>query len=144
MKLSVKQNAAGRWVGVLAVGSALLLAVGAGTGCANKRKIESDASVANVGPAPSSPAYPSGYPSDPAPDPTGFEPVVTTTPADPAAAEPEPAPAPVRRYTVKRGDTLYGIARSQYGDGKQWERIAAANPGLTAAGLKAGQTIVVP
>src|SRR4051812_46300267 len=25
-------------------------------------------------------------------------------------------------YTVKRGDTLYGIARARYGDGKQWRK----------------------
>jgi 5'-nucleotidase len=47
-------------------------------------------------------------------------------------------------YTVKKGDTLYGIARNKYGDGKQWTRIASANPGLRPESLKAGQTIVVP
>jgi 5'-nucleotidase len=47
-------------------------------------------------------------------------------------------------YTVKRGDTLYSIARTRYGDGKQWQRIAAANPGVSPAKLLAGQTIVLP
>ena len=47
-------------------------------------------------------------------------------------------------YTVKKGDTLYGIARQRYGDGKQWVRIAEANPGLRPEALKAGQTITVP
>jgi 5'-nucleotidase len=47
-------------------------------------------------------------------------------------------------YTVRKGDTLYGIAKNKYGDGKQWTRIASANPGLRPEGLKAGQTIMVP
>jgi 5'-nucleotidase len=47
-------------------------------------------------------------------------------------------------YTVKKGDTLYGIARSHYGDGKQWQKIASANPGLSPTSLKVGQTITLP
>ena len=47
-------------------------------------------------------------------------------------------------YTVKKGDTLYSIARNRYGDGKQWQRIAAANPGLRPESLKVGQTITIP
>ena len=47
-------------------------------------------------------------------------------------------------YTVKKGDTLYGIARQRYGDGKQWTRIVEANPGLRPETLKVGQTIAVP
>jgi 5'-nucleotidase len=47
-------------------------------------------------------------------------------------------------YTVKKGDTLYGIARQRYGDGKQWNKIASANPGLRPETLKVGQTIQLP
>jgi nucleoid-associated protein YgaU len=47
-------------------------------------------------------------------------------------------------YQVQKGDTLFGIAKSRYGSGNQWQRIAAANPGVTPASLKAGATIVVP
>jgi nucleoid-associated protein YgaU len=47
-------------------------------------------------------------------------------------------------YTVKKGDTLYGIARTHYGDGKQWQKIATANPGVSPATLKVGQTITLP
>ena len=101
-------------------------------------------------------------------------PVVTTTPrfapvdaTDSAAgsviyagAAPMPAAAPPARpyapqgaapsgsggtwYTVAKGDTLFGIARTRYGSGGQWQRIAAANPGLSPETLKAGSTIVVP
>jgi 5'-nucleotidase / UDP-sugar diphosphatase len=54
------------------------------------------------------------------------------------------SPVSGQSYVVKRGDTLYGIARRAYGDGKQWQRIAAANPGLSPQSLRVGQTIVLP
>jgi len=49
-----------------------------------------------------------------------------------ASVEPEPVfePAPVaaaETYIVRRGDTLYGIARRLYGDGKLWTLIRDAN-----------------
>jgi 5'-nucleotidase len=47
-------------------------------------------------------------------------------------------------YVVKKGDTLYAIARQRYGDGKQWQKIASANPGLSPTSLKVGQTINIP
>ena len=47
-------------------------------------------------------------------------------------------------YTIKAGDTLYRIAVTHYGDGKQWRKIAAANPGLEPTKLRVGQTIVLP
>lgn len=31
-------------------------------------------------------------------------------------------------YVVKKGDTLWGIARQVYGDGASWTRIQQANP----------------
>ncbi|HEX8521935.1 MAG TPA: LysM domain-containing protein [Tepidisphaeraceae bacterium] len=48
------------------------------------------------------------------------------------------------KYTVKKGDTLWSIAASHYGNGNQWQKITSANPGLTAETLKAGQKINVP
>ena len=47
-------------------------------------------------------------------------------------------------YKVKKGDTLYRIAKTEYGDGKKWTVIASANPGISPQSLKAGQTIVIP
>ena len=47
-------------------------------------------------------------------------------------------------YTVQKGDTLFKIAKEHYGDGKQWSRIVAANPGLSPASLKAGQKLNLP
>jgi 5'-nucleotidase len=49
-----------------------------------------------------------------------------------------------KTYVVKPGDTLFRIARNRYGEGSAWHNIAAANPGLSPATLKAGQTLVMP
>jgi len=83
-------------------------------------------------------------------------PLVTATPAPgtpapaPAAVQvaasipATPAPAGGRQYKVQKGDTLFRIAKSHYGDGNRWQQIASANPGVTPATLKAGSTITVP
>lgn len=68
------------------------------------------------------------------PMPVSAEPMVTEVPASTAG----------QTYTVKKGDTLYSIARQHYGNGNQWQKIAAANPGVTPANLKAGQTLTLP
>ncbi|HTU75707.1 MAG TPA: phage tail tip lysozyme [Trebonia sp.] len=53
-----------------------------------------------------------------------------------------PATQPARSYTVKHGDTLYGIAQRFYGDGKYWHglyqanRSKISNPNLIWAGDK--------
>ena len=49
-----------------------------------------------------------------------------------------------RQYRVQKGDTLFRIAKSHYGNGNRWQQIAAANPGLSPASLQAGATIMVP
>ena len=54
------------------------------------------------------------------------------------------ASAGAKLYTVRDHDTLFKIAKDQYGDGNQWKKIAAANPGLNADTLKVGQTITIP
>jgi 5'-nucleotidase/UDP-sugar diphosphatase len=61
--------------------------------------------------------------------------VTTQTPVSSAAGA---------SYTVKKGDTLYKLAREHYGDGKQWQRIASANPGLSPQSLRVGQTLIIP
>ena len=65
---------------------------------------------------------------------------VTPAPAAPAS----PASVASANYTVRKGDTLFRIAKDRYGDGKKWQQIAAANPGVTPASLKVGQTLVMP
>ena len=72
-------------------------------------------------------------------------PTTVTPPAnDPAPAQTSAASATTANYTVKKGDTLYRIAKDRYGDGKQWQKIASANPGVTASTLRVGQTLVIP
>lgn len=69
----------------------------------------------------------------------------TQTPAPiPAAAVTPASKSAGSNYTVRKGDTLYRIAKAKYGDGKQWQRIAAANPGVSATSLHVGQTLVMP
>jgi nucleoid-associated protein YgaU len=117
--------------------AALLMLVVA-VGCANKNKMNSKAGVLDVGgssvastPAPTYTPPPQAAPLQP----VAYEPVVSATPAPGAAGG---------TYIVKKNDTLYGIARAKYGDGKQWQKIAAANPGVSASSLKVGQTLVLP
>ncbi len=84
----------------------------------------------------------------PAPIQTAYQPA-------PAVAQPvsydAPASTPMggtiaggNSHVVKRGETLYSIARQSYGDGKQWQKIASANPGVTPSTLKVGQTLIIP
>lgn len=62
----------------------------------------------------------------------------------PAAAEAAPAAPAPRTYTVKKGDTLWAIAKQFYGDGKQYPKIAQAsgiaNPDL----IHPGQQLIIP
>ena len=122
----------------LIVSAAMSVALVAAGGCAKKNggaKAAKDGSVLDVQPLPMDAAPVAAAPAEQ----PQFEPVpaVTETPAAPAAAA-------GGQYTVKKGDTLFGIARAHYGTGRDWQRIASANPGLTPQTLKAGQTIVVP
>jgi nucleoid-associated protein YgaU len=147
----------------------LMAAVGAMAGCQTEQKPAARVSVLDVsGPAQGYPAD-SGYtgrgvypvadasprstyqlPSvTPPPQPVqpmpGPGPIVETqTPAIPAAHHANREAAAGQRYTVKPGDTLYHIAKVQYGDGKQWQRIASANPGVSPTSLKIGQVLVMP
>jgi 5'-nucleotidase len=91
--------------------------------------------VTDIAPTPPAPLY--VPPSQP------VQPVAIATPTDGGASAPIAASAG-GTYTVQRGDTLYKLAREHYGDGKQWTRITAANPGLSPQSLKIGQKIVIP
>jgi 5'-nucleotidase len=98
--------------------------------------------VLDVSPAPA--AAPSAMPA-PAPVPAP----VATTVYDSTQTQAAPAPVTVTpsgggSYIVQKGDTLWKIASNHYGDGKQWQKICSANPGLTPETLKAGQTITIP
>ena len=47
-------------------------------------------------------------------------------------------------YTIKSGDTLESIARTQMGDGQKWQLITSANPRLDPKALKIGERITIP
>jgi 5'-nucleotidase/UDP-sugar diphosphatase len=49
-----------------------------------------------------------------------------------------------KNYVVKKGDTLWSIAQRSYGDGKQYRKIVAANPGIKGDRVNVGQKIVIP
>jgi 5'-nucleotidase len=80
-----------------------------------------------------------------------YQPAQAATPATPIATDTTATATPAATSTtagnthvVKHGETLYSIAKASYGDGKQWQKIASANPGVSPSSLKVGQTLVIP
>jgi len=80
--------------------------------------------------------------------PVAAAPVDTMTPAptDPTTpvASDDAGGGSDQRYTIKAGDTLYRIAATHYGTGRDWKKIVEANPGIDPSRLRVGQTIVLP
>jgi 5'-nucleotidase/UDP-sugar diphosphatase len=115
--------------GVVIVGAAVV-------GC--QQQAQKPAQTSSMRPAAldvSSPAVSSTPTYQPAP--------LTPPPSEPAPAQ-SSASASTANYTVKKGDTLYRIAKDRYGDGKQWQKIASANPGVSPSTLRVGQTLTLP
>lgn len=56
---------------------------------------------------------------------------------------PEVDDTPYVKYTVKRGDTLWAIAKRNYGAGKYYTHIKEFN-GLTSDKIKAGEVLKIP
>jgi nucleoid-associated protein YgaU len=77
----------------------------------------------------------------PADQPVAAQPVADVQPIAYATATPAPT---TKTYTIKKGDTLFSIAKSSYGTGRDWQKIASANPGLEPSKLRVGQQIVIP
>ena len=122
----------------LAVGT-LMLAVLGGCSSSSSRKPVSSSVTEPLTPAPV--AY-QPAPQPYTPPPTAAQPV--TYDAAPAATVAAAPAATGGSYTVKKGDTLYSIAKSHYGNGNQYTKIVSANPGLSPQKLKVGQTITLP
>ena len=84
------------------------------------------------------------------PVPVPDRPVVRVTdkpgPPDRGIGRPVKPPKPPKptSYTIKKGDTLWSIAKKYLGDGQRWRDIVAANPGLAPAKLRVGQKINLP
>ncbi len=135
----------------------LLTCVAAGlltvaVGCQSQKKIAEPNPLVDNAPAPAPVAY------QPAPQPIAQPAAVTATPAadvTPAVMTETPT-APTgsksasssaiagHKYTIKKGDNLYTIAKKRYGSGNDYKKILAANPGLNENRLVPGKTIVLP
>jgi nucleoid-associated protein YgaU len=113
-------------------------------GCQNGKKSATNPSVMQL----NQPAAPVAYaPPSPVPAPAAQPVVYDAPPPAPAVAQAAPEAAPAaggKKYKVQKRDTLYSLAKSHYGSGKQFTKIVAANPGLSPETLKAGQTITIP
>jgi nucleoid-associated protein YgaU len=129
-----------------AILTSVILAAAVAAGCKNSKPTTMQtANNAALSPAPVAfQAAPQPY----TPPPVAAQPVVyDSAPAQPVAmVSSAPAASTVTggTYTVKKGDTLYSIAKSRYGAGKEYTKITAANPGLSPQSLKVGQTITIP
>ncbi len=76
--------------------------------------------------------------------------VIVEEQAVPAASEPEPErkgePPAIKSYTVKKGDSLWAIAKKQLGNGSRWQEIYSlnkdkiSNPNL----IHSGQVLNLP
>ena len=121
-----------KWIAIGCVAAAAGCQGNGGSKTAESGSIRSD--VADIRPIESTaPAY------QPAPfQPAPVQPVISDTPVASASG------SSGNTHVVKHGETLYGIAKQTYGDGKQWQRIASANPGVSPTTLKVGQTLVIP
>ncbi len=51
---------------------------------------------------------------------------------------------PTLTYTIRKGDTLWSIAKKHLGSGTRWKEIVAVNPGLHPARLIPGRKIYLP
>jgi nucleoid-associated protein YgaU len=67
---------------------------------------------------------------------TSATPMMSTTPASATLGE--------KTHTVRHGETLFSIAKANYGSGKAWKKIVAANPGVSPSKLKVGQVLAMP
>ena len=128
-----------KWMGMTALACLMMATVG----CSNNKKANDpmalNAGVTDISAVPAAPV------AAPAPISTPVQPVISDAPTQaPAPIAAAPAAPAGGKYTVQKGDTLWKIATASYGDGKQWQKIASANPGLSPSTLKAGQTIMIP
>ncbi len=58
-----------------------------------------------------------------------------------SASQPPPAAG---NYTIRKGDTLWGIAQAQLGDPNRWREIAAANGLKNPNRIRPGQSLMIP
>lgn len=63
---------------------------------------------------------------------------------DENAVRPKESPDHAKLYTVKKGDTLQGIAMKEYDDAREWRRIAKTNNLNDPMELRPGMKLLVP
>ena len=83
-----------------------------------------------------------------APDPPAVITDRAETPQPPAMAAPRTKPVDhARHHVVQAGDDLWSLAERYYGEGHDWRKIAAANPGVLTGGpdrLQVGWRLRIP
>mgnify|MGYP001063273228 CR=1 FL=1 len=55
-----------------------------------------------------------------------------------------PAMQVPKSVTVKKGTTMWDLAKKYYGDGNRWKEIQAANGGINERKLQIGMVLVIP
>jgi nucleoid-associated protein YgaU len=73
----------------------------------------------------------------------------TTSPSTPSSPSPTTTTTstsghPHKKYTVKSGDTLWGIAAKEYGDGSQYAKIVSANNIKNPSLITPGEQLIIP
>lgn len=70
---------------------------------------------------------------------------VTVKQEETPTAQTNPAVTENKTYTVKKGDTLWGIAKTFYGSGAQYPKIVSSNSGISNPNLiYPGQVLSIP
>lgn len=100
-------------------------------------------------PAPITPPPAASTTAAPAPSaaPASPTPPAATPPAASTQAKTAPTPAAAKTPTthvIVAGDTLWDLARTFYGDGADWRKLAAANPHVSPRRLLVGRELQVP
>ncbi len=136
---------------LLLAGAMLLIGCGRPTESADSRDTSangaSNGELGTIGPndsaGPADPADPGDHvaipPSDPADGDMGGSNIIDS--ADPTQAA---VPDQPTIHTASKGDTFWNLAVKYYNDGKQWKRIAAANPDIKPSSIPVGAKIVIP
>lgn len=94
-------------------------------------------------------------PTDPDFDDSGFEPpLIADEPSPTPTMGDYPSPSPVvdpapssgspAVHVVRKGDTMWSLARQYLGDPRQWKRIARANPGIKHDDIPIGTKLLIP
>lgn len=120
-----------------------IVLLGLVTGCQNGGTSKKTEAAVNPGVLDVAASAPIPTEQPVAAQPVMAQPVSDVQPVSYASNNPSPTSAR-KTYTIKKGDTLFSIAKANYGSGRDWQKIVAANPGLEPNKLKVGQQIVIP